>query len=89
MFSFILTYKAQGDVMMDTSVINYDLEVLKEEARQLVKKGDIKRNEPIYSLCKFMPSCDWSCLEIELERNDFLLRDKVIDLLSNEKWDDD
>ena len=38
--------------MMDTSA-TYDLEVLKEEARLLVKKGDIKRNEPIYTLCKY------------------------------------
>lgn len=75
-------------LQMDTSV-NYDLEIFKEEARQLVKKGDIRRNEPIYNLCRFMPSCDWNCLEMELERNDFLLRDKVIDLLSNEKWYED
>jgi hypothetical protein len=73
---------------MKTSV-KYDLEVLKEEARQLVKKGAVKRNEPIYALCKFIPGRDWVCLELELEENEFLLRDKIIDLLANEQWNED
>ncbi|MEA5571119.1 DUF4327 family protein [Calothrix sp. UHCC 0171] len=71
------------------TTVKYDLEVLKEEARELVKKGKIQRNEPIYALCKFIPGRDWVCVELELEENDFLLRDKIIDLLGNETWDDD
>jgi Domain of unknown function (DUF4327) len=73
---------------MNTTV-KYDLEVLREEARQLVKQGKVQRNEPIYALCKFIPGRDWVCLELELEENDFLLRDKVIDLLGREDWSDD
>ncbi|BAY11899.1 DUF4327 family protein [Calothrix sp. NIES-2098] len=73
---------------MQTSV-KYDLEVLKEEARQLVNKGVIQRNEPIYALCKFIPGRDWVCVELELEKNEFLLRDKIIDLLANERWNED
>ncbi|BAY22984.1 hypothetical protein NIES2100_27480 [Calothrix sp. NIES-2100] len=71
------------------TAVKYDLEVLKEEARYLVKKGAIKRNEPIYALCKFIPGRDWVCLELELEKNEFLLRDKIIDLLANETWNED
>ncbi|BAZ40941.1 hypothetical protein NIES4101_69030 [Calothrix sp. NIES-4101] len=71
------------------TTVKYDLEVLKEEARELVKKGKIQRNEPIYALCKFIPGRDWVCVELELEENDFLLRDKIIDLLGNETWDND
>lgn len=73
---------------MNTTV-KYDLEVLREEARQLIKKGKIHRNEPIYALCKFIPGRDWVCLELELEENDFLLRDKIIDLLGSEEWAED
>ncbi|MDZ8052037.1 MAG: DUF4327 family protein [Aulosira sp. ZfuVER01] len=73
---------------MQTSV-RYDLEVLKEEARQLVDKGAVKRNDPIYTLCKFIPGRDWVCVEFELEENEFLLRDKIIDLLTNEEWNED
>jgi Domain of unknown function (DUF4327) len=73
---------------MNTTV-KYDLEVLREEARQLVKQGKIQRNDPIYALCKFIPGRDWVCLELELEENDFLLRDKIIDLLGSEDWNND
>ncbi|PAX51337.1 DUF4327 family protein [Brunnivagina elsteri] len=73
---------------MNTTV-KYDLEVLREEARQLVKQGKVQRNEPIYALCKFIPGREWVCVELELEENDFLLRDKIIDLLGNEDWNED
>jgi Domain of unknown function (DUF4327) len=70
------------------TAINYDIEVIKKEARQLVKKGSIDRHQPIYTLCKYIPNSDWVCVEIELERNDFLLRDKIIDLVGSEDWDE-
>lgn len=73
---------------MNTTV-KYNLEVLKEEARELVTKGKIQRNQPIYTLCQFIPGRDWICMELELEENDFLLRDKIIDLLGSEEWKDD
>jgi uncharacterized protein (DUF342 family) len=71
------------------TTVKYDLEVLKEEARQLLKKGKVERNQPIYMLCKFIPERDWVCIELELEENEFLLRDKIIDLLSHEEWVED
>ncbi|MBF2007078.1 DUF4327 family protein [Chlorogloeopsis fritschii PCC 9212] len=74
--------------MFDTAV-KYDIEVIKEEARQLVKKGLVQRNQPIYALCKYIPGRDWICVELELEKNEFLLRDKIIDLLGREDWSED
>jgi hypothetical protein len=71
------------------TTVKYNLEVLREEARQLVEKGKVKRHDPIYALCKFIPGRDWVCVELELEENDFLLRDKIIDLLGSEEWNDD
>ncbi|MBD0265225.1 MAG: DUF4327 family protein [Tolypothrix sp. T3-bin4] len=73
---------------MDTAV-KYDIEVIKEEARQLIHKGLVSRNQPIYALCKYIPGRDWVCVEMELEENDFLLRDKIIDLLGREDWNED
>jgi Domain of unknown function (DUF4327) len=73
---------------MDTAV-KYDLEVIKQEARCLVNSGKLKRNQPIYALCKYIPGRDWICVELELEKNNFLLRDKIIDLLGNEEWSED
>ncbi len=73
---------------MDTAV-KYDIEVLKDEARLLISKGLVNRQQPIYVLCKYIPACDWAVFELELEKNEFLLRDRVIDLLSQEKWEED
>jgi hypothetical protein len=73
---------------MNTTV-TYDIEVIKEEALQLVKKGLINRQQPIYTLCKYIPYRDWINFELELEKNEFLLRDRIIDLLNHESWEDD
>jgi len=73
---------------MDTAV-KYDIEIIKEEARQLVEKGLISRQRPIYTLCKYIPERDWVYFELELEKNEFLLRDRIIDLLGSENWEED
>lgn len=73
---------------MITSV-RYDIDAIREKADRLVKKGLIGRQQPIYTLCQYIPGRDWVCVEIELERNDYLLRDRIIDLLPNERWEND
>jgi Domain of unknown function (DUF4327) len=73
---------------MDIAV-RYDIEVIKEEARQLVQKGLVNRQQPIYTLGKYIPDHDWVYFELELEKNEFLLRDRIIDLLDHEYWEDD
>ncbi|WP_445633349.1 DUF4327 domain-containing protein [Nostoc sp. DSM 114161] len=73
---------------MDT-LVKYDIQAIKDEARELVNKGAIRRHEPIYTLCKYIPGRDWVCVELELEKNEFLLRDKIIDLLGREDWSED
>ena len=73
---------------MVTSV-QYSLEVIREEARQLVQEGIIGRQQPIYTLCQYIPIREWVYVERELEQNDFLLRDHVIDLLGSEEWQED
>lgn len=74
---------------MTTTTVKYDIEVIKDEARQLVDKGLINRQQPIYALCKYIPGREWVCVELELEKNDFLLRDRIIDLLGREDWEED
>lgn len=73
---------------MDIAV-KYDIEVIKEEARQLAQKGLVNRQQPIYTLCKYIPDHEWVYFELELEKNEFLLRDRIIDLLDHEYWQDD
>jgi hypothetical protein len=74
---------------MTTKALRYSLEVLKEEAKQLVEAGEIDRNQPIYALCRFIPPSEWECVELELEANDYLLRDEIVDLLGREDWSND
>ncbi|MBG1268315.1 DUF4327 family protein [Nostoc sp. WHI] len=71
------------------TTIKYDIEVIKREALQLVKKGLVNRQQPIYTLCKYIPHRDWINFELELEKNEFLLRDRIIDLLNNESWEEE
>jgi len=69
--------------------IRYDIDVIQEEAKELVKKGIISRSQPIYTLCQFIPPREWVYVERELELNDYLLRDRIIDLLGREDWTED
>jgi Domain of unknown function (DUF4327) len=69
--------------------IQYSLAMIQDEARHLVDRGMISRQQPIYTLCQFIPAREWGCVESELERCDFLLRDRVGDLVGTETWDND
>ncbi len=69
--------------------VQFSINVLQDEARQLVQKGVVSRNQPIYALCRYIPAREWACVECELEQFDFLLRDRIGDLLGQEEWDND
>ena len=67
----------------------YSLNMIKDEVRQLVETGTVSRQQPIYVLCQYIPAREWVCVECELERSDFLLRDQIVDLMSCECGDSD
>ncbi|HEY9894214.1 MAG TPA: DUF4327 family protein [Candidatus Sericytochromatia bacterium] len=67
----------------------YSLSVIQDEARELVQKGMVSRHQPIYILCQFIPAREWAFIECELERCNFLLRDRIGDLVGREQWDND
>lgn len=76
-------------VAVDLS-IRYSLEALQKKAYSLVCRGVLDRQQPIYSLCQFIPARDWPEVECELERNDYLLRDRLVDLIAQlECWPSD
>lgn len=68
---------------------SYTIDLLRDEARQLVERGSIDRQQPIYVLCQYIPAREWVCVEVELEQCDFLLRDRIGDLIGSEQWDND
>ncbi len=69
--------------------IQYSLTVIQDEARQLVQEGQVSRHQPIYILCQYIPAREWACIECELERCNFLLRDRIGDLMGYEDWEND
>lgn len=69
--------------------IYYSLDVIQDEARQLVQKGVVSRQQPIYNLCQYIPAREWVWIESELEKCDFLLRDRIGDLIGREDWEND
>ena len=68
---------------------SYGIDTIKEEARQLIETGIVSRQQPIYALCRYIPAREWVCVECELERCDYLLRDPIGDLVSYENWEND
>ncbi len=77
------------DTLPSTSSLHYSIDVIQDEARHLVEKGIVSRQQPIYVLCQYIPAREWVCIECELERCNFLLRDRIGDLMGAEEWDND
>lgn len=72
-----------------TPKLSYSIDMLRDEVRQLVDRGSVSRQQPIYVLCQYIPAREWVCVECELERCDYLLRDRIGDLLGAETWEND
>jgi hypothetical protein len=69
--------------------IQYSISLIQDEARHLVQQGIVSRQQPIYALCQHIPAREWALVECELERSNFLLRDRIGDLISCESWEND
>ncbi len=69
--------------------LDYSIDMIRDEARQLVEKGVVSRHQPIYILCQYIPAREWVCVECELEKCDYLLRDQIADLIPTEVWNND
>lgn len=69
--------------------LQYSIDLIRDEARHLVQRGSVSRQQPIYTLCKYIPAREWTLVECELEASGFLLRDRISDLMGREDWDND
>jgi hypothetical protein len=77
------------NLVSSTPSVRYSIDVIQDEARNLVERGIVSRQQPIYVLCQHIPPREWVCVECELERCNFLLRDRIGDLMGFEEWDND
>ena len=75
--------------MSQQVVCQYSIDLIRDEAKGLVHSGFVSRQQPIYILCQYIPAREWRSVEGELERNHFLLRDRIVDLMGREDWDND
>lgn len=64
----------------------YPIEQIRADVRQWLAKGLISRYQFLDSLCSFIPAREWQAFEGELALNDYLLRDRIIDLIPQETW---
>jgi uncharacterized protein YqgQ len=71
------------------TTLRYSIEQIQDEVRHLVDNGIVSRYQPIYTLCQYIPAREWVCVECELERCDYLLRDQIGDLIPSEHWEND
>ncbi len=69
--------------------LHYSIGAIRDEARHLIENGSLRRQQPIHALCKFFPDREWVGVEQELEINQYLLRDRISDLVTNEDWTND
>lgn len=69
--------------------LTFTIESIKDEIKALVETGSISRRQTIYSLARYIPAREWLNLEKQLEQDNYLLRDRIADLLDTEKWDND
>ncbi|MGB3240756.1 MAG: DUF4327 family protein [Geitlerinemataceae cyanobacterium] len=74
---------------LSTSTIQYTLDAIQDEARHLVQRGSLSRQQPIYTLCQYIPAREWVVVENTLEQHSFLLRDRIGDLMGQEAWEND
>ena len=67
----------------------YSISDFKDEVRALVTRGSIARQQRIYELKKFFGDRQWQEVERLLETDDYVLRGRIIDLVSAESWTND
>ena len=76
--------------MISTASTNrYSIGTIREEACNLVEIGIVSIDQPLRILCEYLPAQYWNGIERELERHDYLLRDRIIDLIGAFDWDND
>ena len=72
-----------------TLIKRYSIAAIREEAIYLAQVGKIRLNQPLYILLEYLPAEHFCAIENELERHDYLLRDRIIDLVGELNWDSD
>jgi hypothetical protein len=65
------------------------IDAIRDQVCELVCEGRLSRLSPLCTICNYFSDREWPEIEAELERNDYLLRDPVVDLIGQEQWAND
>ena len=76
-------------MLSTVSTQHYSINAIREEAINLLQTGAIASDKPLRILFEYLPARQWNLIESELERHDYLLRDRVIDLVGAINWESD
>jgi Domain of unknown function (DUF4327) len=71
---------------MPPSTHLYSIADIQDEVRALVARGSVGRQQRIYELSNYFGDRQWQNMERLLAENDYLLRDRVIELIGKESW---
>ena len=72
-----------------TSTKRYSIDTIKQEVYSLLEIRIITIDQPLRILYDYLPAKQWNEIECELERYDYLLRDRIIDLVGKLEWESD
>ena len=67
----------------------YSIRAIQDEAKHLIESGRLNRSQPIQAMCRFFRDREWCQIQQELANNQYLLRDRLCDLVSHECWSND
>jgi Domain of unknown function (DUF4327) len=67
----------------------YSIADVQDEVRALVARGFLHQQQRIYELRKYFNELEWENVEQLLNTHDYLLRDRIIDLIGKESWSND
>ncbi len=67
----------------------YTISALRDQARDLVKRGAISPQQRLYVLCEQFSDREWEGVLCELERYDYLPCDPICDLIGDDLWIED
>ncbi len=67
---------------------SYSIDEIKNEARQLVECGAVDDQQPIWVLCEFIAPEECLSVEEEIEKNHYLLRAHIADLITKKEGEE-
>lgn len=77
------------NTLLVNSKSSYNFDMIVDEVRALLDNGTVTPLQPLYILANYIPAREWLAVEMELEEQGYLLRNRIGEILAKQKWDND